>query len=114
MMTTRVLDVGAALRAYLGTKLNRPAVVLRRAPIVNGVQYVLVATGTTVPPKPHETRYIFIDSSHPDFLKLGLTAPTWFKDKTSIIKENDDSIDVIGECPPPLLISFFRLCGLSV
>lgn len=69
--------------------------------------------GTRTPPQNHETRFIFLDSSHRAFRNLGLTAPTWFKDKkTALIRENDDSIAVVGECPPDLLIEFFKLYGI--
>jgi hypothetical protein len=104
--------VGAAIRAYGGTKENRPGVVLRIWEVDDEL-YLFVAFGTAQPPPMAVTPVpVFIDSSHAAFASLGLDLPTWFKPiGGGRLRATDPSIRIVGTCPPDVLVAVRRLYG---
>ncbi|EYF02685.1 hypothetical protein [Chondromyces apiculatus] len=113
-MSAIVISAGAAIRAYGGTKDNRPGVVLRRHPI-DGVWWVFVAFGTSQPPPVDvEPPPVFVDRSHHAFASLGLDKPTWFTRRgAGRLREDDPSLRHVGTCPPDVLVALRQLFGFT-
>jgi hypothetical protein len=107
-----VLAPGLVIRAYGGTKPNRPGVVLRLHQ-VDGVWYAFVAFGTWKEPPPDETpEPVLIDRGHPAFVPLRLNTPTWFRRRGGApMRDDDQSVRIVGTCPPDVLIALRELCG---
>ena len=113
-MAPTVLAVGLAIRAYGGTKSNRPGIVLRVFE-VDGEWWAYVAFGTSEPqsmtmaPTP-----VFVDHSTPGdvFTQLGLDTPTWFtKRGGERMRDNEPSVRIVGVCPPATLVRVRELFG---
>jgi hypothetical protein len=112
-VTFTVLKEGLAIRAYGGTKENRPGIVLRLHP-VDGVFWAFVAFGTSQPPINAKKPPVFIDRSHAAFSPLGLDKPTWFTAHGGgRLRDNDSTIRIVGECPPDVLVRVRELFGFK-
>ncbi|HSN98038.1 MAG TPA: hypothetical protein VLS89_07055 [Candidatus Nanopelagicales bacterium] len=109
-----ILRVGLAIRAYGGTKENRPGIVLRSFQ-VEGVWWSFVAFGTSKePPVDTHPPPLLIDRSHLAFTPLGLDTPTWFKaNMGGRLRDDDPSVRIVGTCPPDVLLSVRALFGFK-